>query len=143
MQRADGEPLARRTAPVHTGGRRAFGVVSGGPGTTHGAGRNLMTRVKQYAVAATGQWTDREEGRRRLPAGEVHAWEPGLNPDRVRAVPEPLGTDPLLARGLAGHLSRIRRRGGPRPARVPPLRLRGRTPRQRRRPRWHRTNPRP
>ncbi|MFD7687503.1 hypothetical protein [Streptomyces sp. NPDC059781] len=38
-----------------------------------------MTRVKQYAVAATGQWTDREEGRRRLPAGEVHAWEPGLN----------------------------------------------------------------
>ncbi|MFI0169075.1 hypothetical protein [Streptomyces sp. NPDC017095] len=30
-------------------------------------------------MAASGQWTDEEEGRRRLPAGEVHAWEPGLN----------------------------------------------------------------
>lgn len=34
-----------------------------------------MARVKQYAVAASGQWTDEEEGRRRLPSGEVHAWE--------------------------------------------------------------------
>ncbi|MFJ3289563.1 hypothetical protein ACIPMW_30270 [Streptomyces sp. NPDC086669] len=39
-----------------------------------------MGRAKNYAVAASGQWTDVEEaGRRRLPAGEVHAWEPGLN----------------------------------------------------------------
>ncbi|MFH9677155.1 hypothetical protein ACH4L5_33440 [Streptomyces sp. NPDC017405] len=36
-------------------------------------------RRKTYRVAASGQWTDEEEGRRRLPAGEVHAWEPGLN----------------------------------------------------------------
>ncbi|CAM5610700.1 MULTISPECIES: hypothetical protein [Streptomyces] len=38
-----------------------------------------MGRAKNYAVAASGQWTDEEEGRRRLPSGEVHAWEPGLN----------------------------------------------------------------
>ncbi|MFF3348414.1 hypothetical protein [Streptomyces sp. NPDC002779] len=39
-----------------------------------------MGRGKQYAVAASGQWTDEEDGRRlRLPAGEVHAWEPGRN----------------------------------------------------------------
>jgi hypothetical protein len=37
-----------------------------------------MARAKPYAVAASGQWTDDEEGRR-LTAGEVHAWEPGLN----------------------------------------------------------------
>ncbi|MEU3512321.1 hypothetical protein ABZ733_31465 [Streptomyces longwoodensis] len=36
-------------------------------------------RGTSYAVAASGQWTDEEEGRRRLPAGEVHAWEPGRN----------------------------------------------------------------
>lgn len=38
-----------------------------------------MARPKEYAVAASGQWTDEEEGRRRLPAGEVHAWRPGRN----------------------------------------------------------------
>ncbi|GHE35832.1 hypothetical protein GCM10018785_01890 [Streptomyces longispororuber] len=38
-----------------------------------------MARSKAYAVAASGQWTDEEEGRRRLPAGEAHAWEPGRN----------------------------------------------------------------
>ncbi|MFF9095082.1 hypothetical protein ACF1AX_18360 [Streptomyces sp. NPDC014802] len=38
-----------------------------------------MRRGKQYAVAASGQWVDEEEGRRRLPAGEAHAWEPGRN----------------------------------------------------------------
>ncbi|GGV66325.1 hypothetical protein GCM10010277_73930 [Streptomyces longisporoflavus] len=32
-----------------------------------------------YAVAASGQWVDEEEGRRRLPAGEAHAWEQGRN----------------------------------------------------------------
>ncbi|MDT9685915.1 hypothetical protein RND61_28170 [Streptomyces sp. TRM76323] len=40
----------------------------------------MATRQKHYAVAASGQWTENEEGRRRrLPAGEVHAWEPGRN----------------------------------------------------------------
>ncbi|GGU39557.1 hypothetical protein [Streptomyces lavendofoliae] len=38
-----------------------------------------MPPKKHFAVAASGEWTDEEEGRRRLPAGEVHAWEPGLN----------------------------------------------------------------
>ncbi|MEV7813208.1 hypothetical protein AB0P05_21080 [Streptomyces flaveolus] len=38
-----------------------------------------MGRREQCAVAASGQWTDEEDGRRRLPAGEVHAWEPGSN----------------------------------------------------------------
>ncbi|MER5295323.1 hypothetical protein ABT382_25120 [Streptomyces pharetrae] len=38
-----------------------------------------MARTPRYNVAASGQWTDEEEGRRRLPAGEVHAWEPGRN----------------------------------------------------------------
>ena len=36
-----------------------------------------MVGTKRYAVAASGQWTDEEEGRRRLPSGEVHASEPG------------------------------------------------------------------
>jgi hypothetical protein len=40
----------------------------------------MATRRRQYAVAASGRWTDEEDGfRRRLPAGEVHAWEPGRN----------------------------------------------------------------
>ncbi len=38
-----------------------------------------MAPREQYAVAASRQWTDQEDGLRRLPAGEVHAWEPGLN----------------------------------------------------------------
>ncbi|MET9323385.1 hypothetical protein ABZX75_24805 [Streptomyces sp. NPDC003038] len=38
-----------------------------------------MGSSKRYAVAASGQWTDEEEGRSRLPAGEAHAWEPGRN----------------------------------------------------------------
>ncbi|GAB2581646.1 hypothetical protein GCM10027168_12960 [Streptomyces capparidis] len=29
-------------------------------------------------MAASGQWVDDEDGVR-LPAGEVHAWEPGMN----------------------------------------------------------------
>ncbi|WP_028812074.1 hypothetical protein [Streptomyces flavidovirens] len=37
-----------------------------------------MARSKRYAVAASGQWVDDEDGRR-LPAGEVHAWEQGMN----------------------------------------------------------------
>lgn len=38
-----------------------------------------MARRTRYAVAASGQWIDEEDGRRRLPAGEAHAWEPGRN----------------------------------------------------------------
>ncbi|WP_329201682.1 MULTISPECIES: hypothetical protein [unclassified Streptomyces] len=40
----------------------------------------MATTRKRYTVAATGQWIEDEgQGRRRLPAGEVHAWEPGRN----------------------------------------------------------------
>ncbi|WP_406173946.1 hypothetical protein [Streptomyces canus] len=76
-----------------------------------------MPRVKEYAVAGSGRWTDEEEGRRRLPAGEVHVtWsdtipECGGAADRVRRL------CPRCA-SVAG------RRGGDA------------------RPRWHRTNPR-
>ncbi|MFC3350351.1 hypothetical protein ACFOOM_23600 [Streptomyces echinoruber] len=35
-------------------------------------------RSRRHAVAASGEWWDEEDGRR-LPAGEVHAWEPGTN----------------------------------------------------------------
>ncbi|MFH8607467.1 hypothetical protein ACH4D5_08275 [Streptomyces sp. NPDC018029] len=38
-----------------------------------------MVRSKKYAVAASGQWVDEEDGRQRLPAGEAHAWQPGRN----------------------------------------------------------------
>ncbi|MEU1117631.1 MULTISPECIES: hypothetical protein [unclassified Streptomyces] len=38
-----------------------------------------MVRSTRYAVAASGQWVDDEDGRSRLPAGEAHAWEPGRN----------------------------------------------------------------
>ncbi|WP_181763970.1 hypothetical protein [Streptomyces albidus (ex Kaewkla and Franco 2022)] len=37
-----------------------------------------MAREKNFAVAASSQWTDEEDGVR-LPAGEVHAWLPGQN----------------------------------------------------------------
>lgn len=37
-----------------------------------------MAVTKRYAVAASGQRRD-EEDNRRLPAGEVHAWERGRN----------------------------------------------------------------
>lgn len=37
-----------------------------------------MAGTRRYAVAASGQWWDEEDGRR-LPAGEVHAWERGTN----------------------------------------------------------------
>ncbi|MDG9689172.1 hypothetical protein ACH4NS_16050 [Streptomyces mutabilis] len=37
-----------------------------------------MARTKRYGVAASGRWWD-EEDNRRLPAGEVHAWERGMN----------------------------------------------------------------
>lgn len=34
-----------------------------------------MAAVKRYAVAASGEWFDNEDNVR-LPAGEVHAWDP-------------------------------------------------------------------
>ncbi|MFF8278828.1 hypothetical protein ACF05T_22355 [Streptomyces lateritius] len=37
-----------------------------------------MPNPQRYAVAASGQWIDEDDGRR-LPSGEVHAWERGLN----------------------------------------------------------------
>ncbi|WP_189857169.1 hypothetical protein [Streptomyces poonensis] len=37
-----------------------------------------MARNRRYAVAASGRRWDPEDGRR-LPAGEVHAWEQGMN----------------------------------------------------------------
>ncbi|GAA0926290.1 hypothetical protein GCM10009549_47850 [Streptomyces thermoalcalitolerans] len=37
-----------------------------------------MAGPRRYAVAASGQWRDEEDGRR-LSAGEVHAWEQGTN----------------------------------------------------------------
>ena len=36
-----------------------------------------MTRSKSANVAASGQWIDPDGVR--MPAGEVHAWEPGTN----------------------------------------------------------------
>jgi hypothetical protein len=44
------------------------------------------------AVAATGEWTDPDGAR--VPAGEVHAWEPGTNQTRC---------------GLSLHRSRLTR----------------------------------
>ncbi|MDI5908830.1 MULTISPECIES: hypothetical protein [Streptomyces] len=72
----------------------------------------------EACVAASGRWTDDEEGRRRLPAGEVHVtWsdtipESGGASDRVRRL-GPRGAS------VAG------RRGGDA------------------RPRWYRTDPGP
>ncbi|POX38179.1 hypothetical protein C3486_24480 [Streptomyces sp. Ru73] len=102
-----------------------------------------MARAKRYAVAASGQWTDEEDGRRRLPAGEVHAWEQGLNqtvcglslsrsqlgrfphvgwPD---ILPESGGAADRVQRVCPRCASVAGRRGGDA------------------RPRWHRTRPRP
>ncbi|MEU7469242.1 hypothetical protein AB0A94_11990 [Streptomyces sp. NPDC044984] len=102
-----------------------------------------MTRVKQYAVAASGRWTDQEEGRRRLPAGEVHAWEPGLNQtvcglslsrSELVRFPHVVWQDVFPESG--GAADRVQR-VCPRCASV--AGRRGSDAR----PRWHRTNPRP
>ncbi|MDP9393573.1 MAG: hypothetical protein M3Q27_04600 [Actinomycetota bacterium] len=37
-----------------------------------------MATRGRASVAASGSWVDDEDGRR-LPSGEVHAWEPGMN----------------------------------------------------------------
>ncbi|MFE0449719.1 hypothetical protein ACFW2D_00220 [Streptomyces sp. NPDC058914] len=102
-----------------------------------------MARVKQYAVAASGQWTDEEEGRRRLPAGEVHAWEPGRNEtvcglslsrSQLTRCPHVTWLDTFPESG--GAADRVRRQC-PRCASV--AGRRGHDAR----PRWRRTNPRP
>jgi hypothetical protein len=102
-----------------------------------------MARVKQYAVAASGQWTVEDDGRRRLPSGEVHAWEPGMNQtvcglslSRSQLVrfshvtwmdtfPESGGAADRVQRQCPRCASVAGRRGSDA------------------RPRWHRTNPRP
>jgi len=58
------------------GGTRQPGAAGPGGPERGGAARGTG---KRYAVAGSGRWTDEEEGGRRLPAGEVHAWEPGRN----------------------------------------------------------------
>lgn len=102
-----------------------------------------MVRTKQYAVAASGQGTEEEGGRRRLPAGEVHAWEPGRNEtvcglslsrSRLTRFPHITWTDTFPASG--GAADRVRR-VCPRCASV--AGRRGGDAR----PRWQRTRPRP
>lgn len=102
-----------------------------------------MGRRKQYAVAASGQWTDEEDGRRRLPAGEVHAWQPGSNQtvcglslsrSRLTRFPHVRWPDTFPESG--GAADRVRR-VCPRCASVA-----GRHGDDAR-PRWHRTRPRP
>ncbi|GHA76461.1 hypothetical protein GCM10010512_03650 [Streptomyces thermoviolaceus subsp. thermoviolaceus] len=102
-----------------------------------------MTRGKRYAVASSGQWTDEEDGRRRLPAGEVHAWEPGRNETvcGLSLSRSQLGRFPHVgwpdvlpeSGGAADRVRRVCRRcavvAGRRGADA--------------RPRWHRVDPRP
>ncbi|MFF6879206.1 hypothetical protein ACFY9S_28380 [Streptomyces sp. NPDC012474] len=102
-----------------------------------------MARGRQYAVAASGQWTDEEEGRRRLPSGEVHAWEPGRNEtvcglslSRSRLVRFPHVGWPDTFPESGGAADRVRRRC---PRRASVAGRRGHDAR----PRWHRTDPRP
>lgn len=97
---------------------------------------------KQYGVAASGQWTDEEDGRRRLPAAEV-PWEPGLN-QTVRGLSLSLSrmsrflylSWPETFPGPCGTADRVRR-VCPRCASV--TEHRGGAARFR----WHRTRPRP
>ncbi|WP_432058420.1 hypothetical protein [Streptomyces sp. bgisy022] len=102
-----------------------------------------MPRPVSYAVAASGQWTDEEEGRRRLPAGEVHAWQPGRNEtvcglslsrSRLTRLAHVAWPDTFPESG--GAADRVRRQC-PRCASV--AGRRGGDAR----PRWHRIDPRP
>ncbi|MEU6116895.1 hypothetical protein ABZ840_20455 [Streptomyces sp. NPDC047117] len=102
-----------------------------------------MAAAKRYAVAASGQWTDEEDGRRRLPAGEVHAWEQGLNQtvcglslNRSQLARFPhVGWPDILPEsgGAADRVQRVCPRCASVAGRSGPAA----------RPRWHRTNPRP
>jgi hypothetical protein len=38
----------------------------------------MVQRIRNAATAASSTWTDPDDGVR-LPAGDVHAWEPGTN----------------------------------------------------------------
>ena len=70
MRRSPGFPRPANTT-THRASLRAGDRV-GNPGPTAG--------TRRYAVAASVRWWwGDEEGGRRLPAGEVHAWEPGAN----------------------------------------------------------------
>ena len=102
-----------------------------------------MVGTKRYAVAASGQWTDEEEGRRRLPSGEMHAWEPGrdetvcgLSLSRSRLVRFPHVGRPDTFPESGGAADRVRRLC-PRCASV--AGRRGPDAR----PRWRRIDPRP
>jgi hypothetical protein len=102
-----------------------------------------LTRTKRYAVAASGQWTDEEEGRRRLPSGEVHAWDLGRNETvgslplhRSRLVRFPHIGRPDTFPESGGAADRVRRQC-PRCASV--AGRRGPDAR----PRWRRIDPRP
>ncbi|MDG9705485.1 hypothetical protein [Streptomyces sp. DH37] len=101
-----------------------------------------MSVRKRYTVAASGQWTD-EEDNVRLPAGEVHAWEQGMNQtvcglslsrSRLGRFPHVTWTDVIPESG--GAADRVQRLC-PRCASV--AGRRGADAR----PRWRRTNPRP
>ncbi|WP_369201046.1 hypothetical protein [Streptomyces sp. PU-14G] len=101
-----------------------------------------MAATKRYAVAASGQWVDDEDGRR-LPGGEVHAWEQGLNQtvcglslSRSRLTRFAHVAWPDILPDSGGAADRVQR-VCPRCASVA-----GRRGGEAR-PRWHRTNPRP
>jgi hypothetical protein len=96
---------------------------------------------RRYAVAASGEWVD-EDGVR-LPAGEVHAWEQGMNQtmcglalsrSRLRRFPHVTWDDTFVDTG--GAADRVQRQchrcasvAGRRDADLEP--------------KWRRTNPRP
>ncbi len=111
-------------------------------GTASGETRTSVSVRKRYAVAASGRWTD-EEDNVRLPAGEVHAWEQGMNQtvcglslsrSRLDRFPHVTWTDVIPESG--GAADRVQRLC-PRCASV--AGRRGADAR----PRWRRTNPRP
>lgn len=101
-----------------------------------------MAGAKRYAVAASGRWVDEEDGSR-LPAGEVHAWEPGRNEtvcglslsrSQLARFPHVGWPDILPASGgAADRVQRVCPRCASAAGR------RGSDAR----PRWHRTDPRP
>ncbi|CAM3130195.1 MULTISPECIES: hypothetical protein [Streptomyces] len=101
-----------------------------------------MAARKRYAVAASGRWFDEDDGRR-LPAGEVHAWEPGTNQtvcglalSRSQLARFPHVEWPDILPESGGAADRVQR-VCPRCAAV--AGRRGPDAR----PRWHRTDPRP
>ncbi|MFH0241067.1 hypothetical protein ACGRHY_01175 [Streptomyces sp. HK10] len=101
-----------------------------------------MSARKRYAVAASGRWTGEEDGVR-LPAGEAHAWEQGMNQtvcglsfsrSRLDRFPHVAWTDAIPESG--GAADRVRR---PCPRCASPAGRRAADAR----PRWRRTDPGP